>query len=81
MSDVVVDKFHSLNIVTKTHKLYLEETPEKFEVRAFNEDSNKFSAMKVLKFRWMIDSGGSAKGTDILRFMTGMTLPTTQSQY
>merc|ERR1719158_952680 len=31
-ADVILDHIHGLRIVTKTHELYLEETPEKFEV-------------------------------------------------
>ena len=74
-ADVIVDKIHSLKIVTKTHELYLEETPEKFEVRAYDEHGNEFSTLKGLKFRWTIESGGNAKGTDILRFMTWKDSP------
>ena len=74
-ADVIVDKIHSLKIVTKTHELYLEETPEKFEVRAYDEHGNEFSTLKGLKFRWTIESGGNAAGTDILRFMTWKDSP------
>jgi nuclear pore complex protein Nup210 len=74
-ADVIVDKIHSLKIVTKTHELYLEETPEKFEVRAYDEHGNEFSTLKGLKFRWTIESGGNAKGTDILRFMSWKDSP------
>ena len=63
-------------IVTKTHELYLEETPEKFEVRAYDEFGNEFSTLRGIKFRWTIESGGgTAKGTDILRFMTWKDSP------
>ena len=34
-ADIIMDRIASLKIVTKTHELYLEETPEKFEVRAY----------------------------------------------
>merc|ERR1712106_870227 len=66
-ADVIVDKIHSLKIVTKT--------PEKFEVRAYDEHGNEFSTLKGLKFRWTIESGGNAAGTDILRFMTWKDSP------
>ena len=75
-ADIIVDKIHSLKIVTKTHELYLEETPEKFEVRAYDEFGNEFSTLKGIKFRWTIESaGGTAKGADILRFMTWKDSP------
>ena len=76
-ADIIVDKIHSLKIVTKTHELYLEETPEKFEVRAYDEAGNEFSTLQGIKFRWTIEGGGggTSKGTDILRFMTWKDSP------
>ena len=73
-ADVIVDSIHELKIVTKTHELYLEETPEKFEVRAYDQQGNEFSTLRGIKFRWSIVSGGAAK-TDILRFMSWRASP------
>ena len=73
-ADVIVDSIHELKIVTKTHELYLEETPEKFEVRAYDQAGNEFSTLRGIKFRWSIVSGGAAK-TDILRFMSWRASP------
>jgi hypothetical protein len=56
MVDGIVDKILSLKIVIKIHEFYLEETPEKFEVRPYDEHSNEFSTLKGLKFRWMVES-------------------------
>ena len=73
-ADVIVDSIHELKIVTKTHELYLEETPEKFEVRAYDQAGNEFSTLRGIKFRWSIVSSGAAK-TDILRFMSWRASP------
>lgn len=35
--DVIVDVIFSLNLVTTTRELYIEEAPEAFEVRAYDE--------------------------------------------
>lgn len=35
--DVIVDAIFSLNLVTTTRELYIEEAPEAFEVRAYDE--------------------------------------------
>jgi nuclear pore complex protein Nup210 len=35
--DVIVDVISSLNVVTTTRELYMEEAPEAFEVRAYDE--------------------------------------------
>ena len=75
-ADIIIDRIHSLKIVTKTHELYLEETPEKFEVRAYDEHGNEFSSLDGIKFRWTIESGGgTGRGTDILRFMSWQDSP------
>ena len=75
-ADIIIDRIHSLRIVTKTHELYLEETPEKFEVRAYDEFGNEFSSLDGIKFRWTIESGGgTGRGTDILRFMSWQDSP------
>ena len=75
-ADIIIDRIDSLRIVTKTHELYLEETPEKFEVRAYDEHGNEFSSLDGIKFRWTIESGGgTGRGTDILRFMSWQDSP------
>ena len=75
-ADIIIDRIDSLRIVTKTHELYLEETPEKFEVRAYDEHGNEFSSLEGIKFRWTIESGGgTGRGTDILRFMSWQDSP------
>jgi hypothetical protein len=39
---VIADSIRSLQIVTKTHELYLEEAPEEFTVRAYDDQGNEF---------------------------------------
>ena len=51
--------------MTKTHELYKEETPEKFEVRAYDEQGNEFSTVEGLVFKWNIEP--TRTGTEILR--------------
>ena len=41
-TDVIADTIRSLQIVTKTHELYLEEAPEEFTVRAYDDQGNEF---------------------------------------
>jgi hypothetical protein len=40
--DVIVDRIHQLRIVTKTLELFLEEAPEQFFVRAYDEQGIEF---------------------------------------
>lgn len=41
--DVIVDAISSLNMVTTTRELFIEEAPEAFEVRAYDEQGLKFN--------------------------------------
>lgn len=52
--DVIVDVIYALNITTTTRELFIEEAPEKFEVRAFDEQgiykfclSHKFLSLEI----------------------------------
>lgn len=38
--DVIVDVIHSLSITTTTRELFMEEAPEDFEVKAFDDQGN-----------------------------------------
>lgn len=38
--DVIVDAIFSLNLVTTSRELFIEEAPEAFEVRAYDEQGN-----------------------------------------
>lgn len=49
--DVIVDKIHSLQIVTKTHELFLEEAPEEFQVRAYDDQGNEFTTVGKIVFK------------------------------
>ncbi len=49
--DVIVDAIHSLQIVTKTHELFLEEAPEEFYVRAYDDQGNEFTTVQKMVFK------------------------------
>ncbi|XP_076635899.1 nucleoporin 210 [Colletes latitarsis] len=73
--DVIVDAIFSLNLVTTTRELYIEEAPEAFEVRAYDEQGNEFTTLAGVEFFWSIDNtdkymlDGKTQN-DVLRFMT-----------
>ena len=62
--DVIVDRIQSLQIVTKTLELFLEEAPEEFTVRAFNDQGSEFSSLDGLIFIWSLESN-SVKGENV----------------
>lgn len=43
--DVIVDVISALNIVTKTRQLFVEESPEIFEVRAYDDQGKLFDVL------------------------------------
>lgn len=65
--DVIVDVIFQLDIVTTTRELFMEEAPEAFEVRAYDEQGNEFTTLENVEFDWILTSPGNI---DVLRFMT-----------
>lgn len=74
--DVIVDAIFSLNLTTTTRELYIEDIPEAFEVRAYDEQGNQFTTLAGIEFLWTIDDADMHMPSDIkstsniLRFMT-----------
>lgn len=69
--DVIVDVIDSLDIVTTTRELYMEEAPEAFEVRAYDDQGNEFTTLENIQFDWAIKCTGSeSSDLSVLRFMT-----------
>ena len=50
--EVKVDDIRTLQIVTKTHELLLDEAPEQFKVRAYDDKGNEFSTLDGIVFKW-----------------------------
>ena len=61
-SAMVMDEDKDTGSLLRIHSLKV--------VRAYDEHGNEFSTLKGMKILWTIESGGNAKGTDILRIMT-----------
>lgn len=71
--DVIVDVIDSLDIVTTTRELYMEEAPEAFEVRAYDDQGNEFTTLENVQFDWILKCTGAGSVRDdlnVLRFMT-----------
>ncbi|KAF7415050.1 hypothetical protein HZH68_003539 [Vespula germanica] len=74
--DVIVDAIFSLNLVTTTRELYIEEAPEAFEVRAYDEQGNEFTTLAGVEFLWSIGNADKRAQSDnkipgnVLRFLT-----------
>ncbi len=59
--DVIVDRIFSLQIVTKTHELFLEEAPEEFSVRAYDDQGNEFSTLEGIVFTWTVEPSSNKR--------------------
>ncbi|XP_011876898.1 PREDICTED: nuclear pore membrane glycoprotein 210 [Vollenhovia emeryi] len=74
--DVIVDAIFSLNLITTTRELYIEDIPEAFEVRAYDEHGNEFTTLAGIEFVWTIGDADKHTPSDgrfasnVLRFMT-----------
>lgn len=74
--DVIVDAIFSLNLITTTRELYIEDIPEAFEVRAYDEHGNEFTTLAGIEFVWAIGDADkhapsdSTATSNVLRFMT-----------
>ncbi|EFN86735.1 Nuclear pore membrane glycoprotein 210 [Harpegnathos saltator] len=74
--DVIVDAIFSLNLTTTTRELYIEDIPEAFEVRAYDEQGNQFTTLAGIEFLWKIGDADKRIPSDtkstskVLRFMT-----------
>lgn len=64
--DVDVDVIHSLQIVTRTRELYVEEAPQRFEVSAYDDQGNQFTTLLGIEMDWAVSSVGTS---GIISFM------------
>ncbi|XP_050315586.1 nuclear pore membrane glycoprotein 210 [Anthonomus grandis grandis] len=67
--DVIVDVIHSLAVTTTTKELFMEEAPENFEVKAYDDQGNEFSTLELIEFDWNIIPLGPNKES-VIRYIT-----------
>ncbi|CAM1328454.1 NUP210 (predicted), partial [Pycnogonum litorale] len=67
--DVIVDAIHSVEIVTTTRELFLDDAPEAFEVIAKNDQEDTFTNIDGIAFDWKLESKRSTTSS-VLRFLT-----------
>ncbi|CAN8028641.1 unnamed protein product [Ixodes persulcatus] len=74
--DVIVDRVHSLEVMTTTRELLLDDSPEMMEVVAHNDQGDTFSSLDGVSFEWSILSEPSA-GTQgaVVRFLQSSESP------
>ncbi|XP_070565297.1 nuclear pore membrane glycoprotein 210-like isoform X2 [Ptychodera flava] len=83
--DVIVDVIFSIDIVTTTRVLYLDNSPEQFEVRALDDEGNTFSSLEGLQFEWTLisdtEGGRVIDANTILRILPFEPTPYTPPPY
>uniref|UniRef100_A0A8C5WSA5 Uncharacterized protein n=1 Tax=Laticauda laticaudata TaxID=8630 RepID=A0A8C5WSA5_LATLA len=52
--DAIVDVIHTINIVSTTKELYLEDSPLQLKIQARDSEGNTFSTLAGLPFEWTI---------------------------
>ncbi|XP_039276668.1 nuclear pore membrane glycoprotein 210 [Nilaparvata lugens] len=72
--DVIVNVISYLNIVARTKELFMEEAPEQFEARAYDDQGNEFTTLEGVEFHWTISNWNeqikTGLGNSVLRFIT-----------
>ncbi|KAI8519172.1 hypothetical protein Bbelb_024290 [Branchiostoma belcheri] len=69
--DVIVDRIHSITVETTTRELYLEDSPESFEIKALDDELNTFSSLQGEEFDWTLvnDPESDVPAATILRIL------------
>eukprot|EP00058_Branchiostoma_floridae_P022277 XP_002607767.1 hypothetical protein BRAFLDRAFT_82784 [Branchiostoma floridae] len=69
--DVIVDRIHSITVETTTRELYLEDSPESFEIKALDDELNTFSSLEGEEFDWTLvnDPESDVPAATILRIL------------
>ncbi|XP_053065325.1 nuclear pore membrane glycoprotein 210-like isoform X11 [Acinonyx jubatus] len=52
--DVKVDVIHSIEIISRTRELYVDDSPLELMVRALDEEGNTFSSLAGMMFEWSV---------------------------
>ncbi|XP_078481906.1 nuclear pore membrane glycoprotein 210 [Ciona intestinalis] len=62
--DIIIDRIHSVDIVSRTRELYLDDPPETLKIRALDDEGNTFSTTAGLIFDWNLlqDSSDEYEG-------------------
>lgn len=64
--DVVVDSITSIEIVTTTQELFLEDAPEAFEIRGKDAKGDTFTSLEGLEFVWTIHNDETQQPQNIV---------------
>uniref|UniRef100_H2XQ25 BIG2 domain-containing protein n=1 Tax=Ciona intestinalis TaxID=7719 RepID=H2XQ25_CIOIN len=71
--DIIIDRIHSVDIVSRTRELYLDDPPETLKIRALDDEGNTFSTTAGLTFDWNLLQDASAHSIlNIQRFTDTM---------
>uniref|UniRef100_A0A8C3JI15 Nucleoporin 210 n=1 Tax=Calidris pygmaea TaxID=425635 RepID=A0A8C3JI15_9CHAR len=80
--DAIVDTIHSIQIVSTTRELYLEDSPLELKIQALDSEGNTFSTLAGLVFDWTIVKDTEADGFSdshnalrILKFLESAYIP------
>lgn len=67
-ADVEVDAIKSIEIITTTREIALDDVPEVFEVHAKNDQNNTFTCLGGIEFEWTLQQlRPDSEGTSTLR--------------
>ncbi|NXA43132.1 P210L protein, partial [Eudromia elegans] len=63
--DVIVDVIDSIEIVSRTREIYVEDSPLELTVRALDVEGNTFSSLSGMTFEWSIAKDDNMESSDL----------------
>ncbi|XP_044847945.1 nuclear pore membrane glycoprotein 210-like isoform X4 [Mauremys mutica] len=63
--DIIVDMINSIEIISRTREIYVEDSPLELTVRALDVEGNTFSSLSGMTFEWSIAKDDDMEGLEL----------------
>uniref|UniRef100_K7GF03 Nucleoporin 210 like n=1 Tax=Pelodiscus sinensis TaxID=13735 RepID=K7GF03_PELSI len=63
--DIIVDMINSIEIISRTREIYVEDSPLELTVRALDIEGNTFSSLSGMRFEWSIAKDDDMEGLEL----------------
>uniref|UniRef100_A0A8C4Y7J6 Nucleoporin 210 like n=1 Tax=Gopherus evgoodei TaxID=1825980 RepID=A0A8C4Y7J6_9SAUR len=64
--DIIVDMINSIEIISRTREIYVEDSPLELTVRALDVEGNTFSSLSGMTFEWSIAKDDDMEGLELI---------------
>ncbi|XP_074836605.1 nuclear pore membrane glycoprotein 210-like isoform X2 [Carettochelys insculpta] len=63
--DIIVDMINSIEVISRTREIYVEDSPLELTVRALDIEGNTFSSLSGMRFEWNIAKDDEVEGLEL----------------